>query len=294
MGNTSSQTNKPPDEPKLYTREEALQIYIEADNLEQARHLLIRNSHLLLLQCLPQGFDNNIAHELWTFTGDRRLNINECVPISVKDPETDTEYIDKKSAKTALMKCVKLRRMKIMDFVLQHSDLDINIKDWFGKTALMMACEDRSYDIVETLLVTKYMRPNVSTGVGITPLMYACKKLDFKIIDLLIKHKRLDINAVDNAGWSALMYNAKYGNDFITKVLLELGANVNIKNNDGDTALLIASRESFFEISDLLLTVSGVDTTIKDIYGYTVEDYYSMDVGGGDDPETYPQLSFHN
>jgi hypothetical protein len=73
MGNTSSRTNKPPDEPKLYTREEALQIYIEADNLQQARHLLIRNSHLLLLESLPQGFDNNIAHELWTFTGKKKM-----------------------------------------------------------------------------------------------------------------------------------------------------------------------------------------------------------------------------
>ena len=67
MGNVSTEEEK----PKLYTREEALQIYIGKNNIQQARQLLIRNSHLLLLQCLPEGFDNNIAHEIWTFVGKK-------------------------------------------------------------------------------------------------------------------------------------------------------------------------------------------------------------------------------
>ena len=43
------------------------------------------------------------------------------------------------------------------------------------------------------------------------------------------------MNAIDNDGLKALMMAAVYGHIYIVQALLEKGANVNAKNNAGDT-----------------------------------------------------------
>ena len=53
----------------------------------------------------------------------------------------------------------------------------------------------------------------------------------------------LDINATDNRGWTLLMTASDYGDDPIVKTLINAGALLDIKGNEGKTALSIASEK---------------------------------------------------
>ena len=49
-----------------------------------------------------------------------------------------------------------------------------------------------------------------------------------------------EINAQDNEGWTGLMYAANYNKLEAMRLLLELGADLDIKTNSGKTALVMA------------------------------------------------------
>ena len=61
-----------------------------------------------------------------------------------------------------------------------------------------------------------------------------------------------DINARDNNGDTALIVAASFRKAEMVKLLLDYKANVNIKNQDGDTALMIAESKGFSDIVTLL------------------------------------------
>ena len=77
-----------------------------------------------------------------------------------------------------------------------------------------------------------------------------------------------DINAKNNYGWTALIYAARWGNTDTVKLLLELGADINAKNNYGWTALIYAARWGNTDTVKLLLEL-GADINAKNNYRWT-------------------------
>ena len=57
-----------------------------------------------------------------------------------------------------------------------------------------------------------------------------------------------DVNIKNNYGITALIYAAEHGNLEIVKYLVEKGANVNIKDNHGRTALDLAETEEIKKV----------------------------------------------
>jgi ankyrin repeat protein len=74
-----------------------------------------------------------------------------------------------------------------------------------------------------------------------------------------------DVNAKNKDGKTALMLASDKGNLEAVKLLLDKGAEVNAKNKDGKTALLVASN---LEVAKLLLDKGG-DVNVKDKNGAT-------------------------
>lgn len=96
--------------------------------------------------------------------------------------------------------------------------------------------------------------PNIYESLhGWTPLMQACAKGYTEIARMLLQ-AGANPNAQKFSGdkETALMYASQRGHEEIVKLLLEAKADPNIKNESGKTALAMAERNGFAEISNIL------------------------------------------
>lgn len=85
-----------------------------------------------------------------------------------------------------------------------------------------------------------------------TPLMYASSAGHTKTVQVLIKNGA-NVNVRDDDGDTALAYAAVRGAPIdLVKTLLSAGADVNIKNNRGQTALMLATEQRKSKIVELL------------------------------------------
>ena len=139
----------------------------------------------------------------------------------------------------------------------------------------------------DNFLIKKYLINNIykykkeidfQSGLGRTALIMACRNLntysDNGIVKLLLENEA-DINLKDIDGCTALMmacYYSNYSNVETVKLLLENNADPNLKNNNGRNALMIAcgytNIVSSIEIVKLLLE-NGADPNLKDNNGRT-------------------------
>ena len=83
----------------------------------------------------------------------------------------------------------------------------------------------------------------------------------------LIKYN-FPLNAKDNDGDTALILASNQGNIEIVKLLIGAGVDLNIKNNGGGTALMWASKYNHIEIAKLLIN-AGANLNIKNKYDDT-------------------------
>lgn len=84
-----------------------------------------------------------------------------------------------------------------------------------------------------------------------TELMEAAGKGDISRVNELLA-KGADVNIKNNDGQTALMFASDRGHVETVKVLMDKGADVNVKANDGRTALMRASASGHKEIIQLL------------------------------------------
>ena len=90
-----------------------------------------------------------------------------------------------------------------------------------------------------------------------------------------------DVNMKDNDGNTALMYAVGREDYNTVKLLLDNGADVNMENNDGKTALMYVGREDYNKVK--LLLDNGADVNMQNKYGRTalmyavdIEDYNTV------------------
>ena len=94
-----------------------------------------------------------------------------------------------------------------------------------------------------------------------------------KVQDYINANK--DVNALDNEKNTLLMFAAKKGWYKIAEMLIENGANVKLKNQDGTTALHFATHGNYHKMVNLLLD-HGACAHEKDSRGNTPLHYISM------------------
>jgi len=86
-----------------------------------------------------------------------------------------------------------------------------------------------------------------------------------------------DINLKDNRGHSPLHHAAIYGKIEIVKILLQAGAKLDIQDNDGRSPLHRAARNGKIGILKILID-AGAKLDIQDNEGETPWDYASYDI----------------
>ncbi|EGR50987.1 uncharacterized protein TRIREDRAFT_57671 [Trichoderma reesei QM6a] len=128
---------------------------------------------------------------------------------------------------------------------------------------------DSSSTDEEELMTT--MGPGFEVEYAITRSQTPLHWVVIKNREMTVRHllkMGASIDARDRNGNTALLLALSHGHDAIAKLLIEAGANINARDSNGQTALLIAVR---FDREDLarLLIEKGSDVDAKDYYGNT-------------------------
>lgn len=125
---------------------------------------------------------------------------------------------------------------------------------------------DRKENVVRNVLRAG-IYPETRSSRGHIPLIEASVRNSPKIVDALVS-SGANINVSDEEGATALMWASFYEHLEVVRVLLERGADPNLRSWDEQTALIIASREGHFEVVKELLTYKA-DPNIKECNGMT-------------------------
>ncbi len=131
--------------------------------------------------------------------------------------------------------------MSALDDRIQHYIALANVLEEHKDTPLIQACRHEDYEAVSELL-RNYDAVNDADKFGYTALhaavRYAYKNKDgaAQIVALLLTNGA-NINAQECVGESPLMYTVYYNYPDLARLLLEAGADVNLRRTDGDTVI---------------------------------------------------------
>lgn len=136
-------------------------------------------------------------------------------------------------------------RIKIIQEILAHKELDINKKSPQGNTALHYACTTNQFRPVELLLKHENINPNITNNSGDTPLHLAIKwtpatiTIIPAIILALTNHKKITINIPSEEENSPLHTAALFGNLSIFNHLLTQNAEINLEQTENPFETLL-------------------------------------------------------
>jgi ankyrin repeat protein len=123
---------------------------------------------------------------------------------------------------------------------------------------------------VEEYLLTGN-NPNIRDRKKVPLLHYAAIAGVPKTVRVLIRHGA-QIDLTDSLGNTALIQAAAYGSTTVTTILLEKGAKIDEENRQGETALIKAAKTGHLEVVKILLE-KGADPTFADFTGRTALDH---------------------
>ena len=89
-------------------------------------------------------------------------------------------------------------------------------------------------------------------------LMTAARSGAAKVLEEILSTDKTHVNWQDGKGWSCLMHACKQGHSKACKVLLKYGADPNMKNNGGNSSLMVAATRGSTDVIKQLLS-AGVE-----------------------------------
>lgn len=143
---------------------------------------------------------------------------------------------------------------------LLDGGMDINSVDEDGSSLLTIAARSGNEPMVD-LLLGRGADGRTRDRMGFTPLARACELGNARIVNLLLRRDK-------EKGASELLEASEKGRVTWVKLMLDQGANVNVKNDAGATPLMVAAGKGQLELVRLLLN-RGADTTAQDVKGFT-------------------------
>jgi ankyrin repeat protein len=136
--------------------------------------------------------------------------------------------------------------------------MDPNTADEHGQTALVAALKEESDEVVEVLLRHPRIQVDLANRAGETPLMMAALRAN-----LVWMERLLSLGAqVNRDGWTPLHYAASSTEVKPVALLLERGARVDAVSPTGFTPLMMAARHGAIDAARLLLS-RGADAAYR-------------------------------
>lgn len=156
-----------------------------------------------------------------------------------------------KRGQSALLLAIEWKySLELIKFLID-SGANVNLADYNGNTPLITAICQNSLNFA-AILIKSGADLNIQNNIyKYTALHFAIEKRYLIATELLISNKA-DINLLDYNGNTPLIIAVLVNQESIIKLLLNLKADLSIKNKNNKTALDIAKENYFFDIANLL------------------------------------------
>ncbi|KOB72790.1 Ankyrin repeat and SOCS box protein 3 [Operophtera brumata] len=148
----------------------------------------------------------------------------------------------------------KQGRVELIKLLLKYGAI-IDVKDFDGDTPLHEACLAQQPEAVKVLLCAG-ANPRIQNDQLFTPFHIACAGTSLDSAANLI-HYSVDVNQRTVTGETPLMISLRSNNEYMIYLLLENGADPNLKNIDDKLALDIAIDIGFSSVFRKLLSVTN-------------------------------------
>jgi ankyrin repeat protein len=161
--------------------------------------------------------------------------------------------------RSALLAATQRNHVEVARFLIREG-ADVNAKDFVHDTPFLVAGAEGRIEILKMALAADADLKDTNRYRG-TALIPAAHHGHVEAVKLLLATS-IDRDHVNNLGWTALLEAVILGDGGkqhteIVRLLIEGGANVNIADRDGVTALTHAQRRGYAEMARILAAAGG-------------------------------------
>ncbi|KAM7046361.1 KN motif and ankyrin repeat domain-containing protein 4 [Acridotheres tristis] len=178
------------------------------------------------------------------------------------------EWFQVSSHKTSSPEVVAEYLEVLGDIQPQLLEAVVNLPDRNGNTALHYSVSHSNFPVAKLLLDTGMCCLDLQnragyTAVMLTPLAVPETRQDMEVVMRLLKEGDVNLRAAQG-GQTALMLGVSHDRDDMVRALLSCQADVNLQDEEGTTALMVACRQGNADIVRLLLAQPGCQVTLTD------------------------------
>lgn len=131
---------------------------------------------------------------------------------------------------------IKDKSNEVIAFLLSNQATDVDISNKFGETPLMIASIEGNLPLVKDLVLNNKAQID---HVGWTPLHYASSRGHLDVAQFLLANGAI-VDSMSPGNTTPLMMAVQSGNEQLVKLLLDKGADIQLRNGNGLTAIDIA------------------------------------------------------
>ncbi|NXQ35154.1 KANK4 protein, partial [Alaudala cheleensis] len=178
------------------------------------------------------------------------------------------EWFQVSSHKSSSPEVVAAYLEALRDIQPQLLEAVVNLPDRNGNTALHYSVSHSNFPVAKLLLDTGVCCLDLQnragyTAVMLTPLAAPETRQDMEVVMRLLKEGDVNLRAAQG-GQTALMLGVSHDRDDMVRALLACQADVNLQDEEGTTALMVACRQGNADIVRLLLAQPGCQVTLTD------------------------------
>lgn len=169
---------------------------------------------------------------------------------------------------------------KVIQLLVDHPSIDIEVQDANGRTAFSWAVKKRNVTTVSLLLATGKVNVNHKDKIGRTPLSFAVEAGDVNMVKILLARDDIDSSIKERGEMSSLAYALGIWNMEIFMALMERGGiKVNSKFLLFDdlapihSLLTTAASRGIIAAVRFLLGLDEVNVESEDNWGMTACDW---------------------
>ncbi|NXC10160.1 KANK4 protein, partial [Orthonyx spaldingii] len=178
------------------------------------------------------------------------------------------EWFQVSSHKSSSPEVVAAYLRALGDIQPQLLEAVVNLPDRNGNTALHYSVSHSNFLVAKLLLDTGVCCLDLQnragyTAVMLTPLAAPETRQDMEVVMRLLREGDVNLRAAQG-GQTALMLGVSHERDDMVRALLSCQADVNLQDEEGTTALMVACRQGNADIVRLLLAQPGCQVMLTD------------------------------